>query len=415
MIKFNIAIIDADLIGRKKHRFPNLACMKLSGYYKEQGNNVKLITNYKDLYSDENIWIEYQNALSNYINKQNNITNELLSKKMIPCFQKQNFKYDKIFISKVFTDTQIDEDFLQLDFVEYGGTGFFYDKAEPLPGYIEHHKPDYHLYDDWVKEQIKTGSNKKDFKYYTDYSIGFTTRGCFRKCEFCVNKNYNHVVLHSSIKEFLDIDRKYICLLDDNILGYSRWKDIINELKSTNKYFQFKQGMDERLMTEEKAELLTSCKYIGDYIFAFDNIADKELIKKKLTIWKKYCTKTTKLYVFCGFDRKDEWNKDFWIQNIIDTFERIKILMQFGCIPYIMRFNKYIESPYKGIYINLAAWCNQPNFFKKKSFREWCIADAERRTSKMCSSLKYMQKFEKDHPEIAEEYFDLKYENFKSL
>ena len=33
----NIAIIDADLIGRAKHRFPNLACMKLSAYYKAQG------------------------------------------------------------------------------------------------------------------------------------------------------------------------------------------------------------------------------------------------------------------------------------------------------------------------------------------------------------------------------------------
>ena len=30
----NIAVIDADLIGRKRHRFPNLVCMKLSGYHK---------------------------------------------------------------------------------------------------------------------------------------------------------------------------------------------------------------------------------------------------------------------------------------------------------------------------------------------------------------------------------------------
>ena len=28
-----IAILDADLIGRKRHRFPILACMKLSGYH----------------------------------------------------------------------------------------------------------------------------------------------------------------------------------------------------------------------------------------------------------------------------------------------------------------------------------------------------------------------------------------------
>lgn len=28
----NVAVIDADLIGRAGHRFPNLACMKISAY-----------------------------------------------------------------------------------------------------------------------------------------------------------------------------------------------------------------------------------------------------------------------------------------------------------------------------------------------------------------------------------------------
>lgn len=37
-----VAIIDADLIYRKKHRFPNLACMKLSAYYKSNGADVEL-------------------------------------------------------------------------------------------------------------------------------------------------------------------------------------------------------------------------------------------------------------------------------------------------------------------------------------------------------------------------------------
>ena len=41
-----IGIIDADLIGRKKHRFPNLACMKISSYYKQRGENVQLLLNY---------------------------------------------------------------------------------------------------------------------------------------------------------------------------------------------------------------------------------------------------------------------------------------------------------------------------------------------------------------------------------
>ena len=52
-----IAIIDADLIGKNKHRFPNLACMKLSGYYKELGNNVELKTDYENLESYDKVFI----------------------------------------------------------------------------------------------------------------------------------------------------------------------------------------------------------------------------------------------------------------------------------------------------------------------------------------------------------------------
>lgn len=53
----NVLIVDADLIGRKNHRFPNLACMKLSTYYKNQGNNVKLARNYDNLANYDKILI----------------------------------------------------------------------------------------------------------------------------------------------------------------------------------------------------------------------------------------------------------------------------------------------------------------------------------------------------------------------
>ena len=46
MIKIKVAVIDADLIGRKKHRFPNLASMKISGYYKKLGSDVELKLDY---------------------------------------------------------------------------------------------------------------------------------------------------------------------------------------------------------------------------------------------------------------------------------------------------------------------------------------------------------------------------------
>ena len=83
-----VAVIDADLIGRKKHRFPNLAIMKLSGYHKKKGDDVTLELSYDNL---EN--------------------------------------YDKVYISKVFTDTPIPEEITKLSWVECGGTGFYFDKA----------------------------------------------------------------------------------------------------------------------------------------------------------------------------------------------------------------------------------------------------------------------------------------------
>ena len=366
----NIGIIDADLIGKKKHRFPNLACMKISAYHKSQGHNVKLLMSYDDIKN-----------------------------------------YDKVFISKVFTDTPIPEGVIELPIVEYGGTGFFYDKAKPLPDDIEHSMPDYHLYDEWVNEQLANGGKHLDFKYYLDYSIGFLTRGCFRQCEFCVNKNYTKVSVHSPIEEFMDNDRKKICLLDDNFFGCANWKDMIQQLQNTNKPFQFKQGLDERLLTDEKCELLFNSKYDGDYIFAFDDVNDYELIEKKLRLARKYTDKVLKFYVFCGFDRNDKWDDEFWKQDLWDLWKRIELLMEYQCIPYVMRFNRYEESPYRGSYINLAAWCNQPNAFKKKSYREF-VEYQQSRHHKECSETRYLKQIEKDIPELAEKYFDMKYENF---
>ena len=52
-----IAIIDADLVGRDKHRFPNLVCMKISAYHKSIGNDVVLKMDYEDLDIFDKVYI----------------------------------------------------------------------------------------------------------------------------------------------------------------------------------------------------------------------------------------------------------------------------------------------------------------------------------------------------------------------
>ena len=187
-------------------------------------------------------------------------------------------------------------------------------------------------------------------------------------------------------------------------MAYAKWREVFKELEEIGKPFQFRQGLDIRLMTDEKAEVISKSRYYGDFIFAFDYIEDKELIEKKLNLWRRHCVKETKLYVLCAYSSQDA-------SDIRDTFERIKILFKYGCLPYIMRHERYKESRYRGMYIQIARWCNQPNIVKKMSFRQFCEANQLRKkTPGDCSSLKAMKEFEKYFPDIAKEYFDIRFE-----
>lgn len=386
-----IGIIDADLLGRKKHRFPNLVCEKLAGYWKEKGEEVHLLMDYNHF--DD---------------------------------------YDQIYISKVFTDTTVPEWLLECakenpERIHIGGTGFYFDKASNLPYEIEHHMPDYDLYNDWIERECIRAKEEAErqgkvfnrnsfmvqFKEYTDYSIGFVTRGCFRKCPFCVNQKYDHVFRHSPLEEFYDPDRKKICLLDDNVLGGPEWKNILNELIALKKPFKFKQGMDERLLTDEKCELLFNANYDGDYTFAFDNISDYDLIHRKLKLIRKYTKATAvKFYVLVGFESTD-------VTDIENMWKRVALLMKYRCVPYIMRYQNKNDTPWKRsefreTYITMARWCNQPSIFKKMSFRQFCVANQDRvkTEGKDCTAMRVLKNFERDYPEVVSKYFDLRFDEY---
>lgn len=359
-----IGLLDADLMDHGT-RHPNLALMKLSGYYKELDNDVDLIYKSYDEVND----------------------------------------FDEIFISKVFTFSNIPEWVIEKDNVHIGGTGFFEDGGENLPEEVEHHKPDYDLYKKYVEEQLANGRSRTVFGDYVDYSIGFATRGCFRKCAFCVNKKYDRAYRHAPITEFYDESKPYIYLWDDNVLAYPQWEDVLDELEKTGKPFQFRQGIDLRLMTDRSAYRFNHTHYHGDFIFAFDHLKDKETIIKKVQLWKRYSSKICKMYVLCGFESQDE-------TDIEGVFQRISILMEFGCLPYIMRHEKYKTSRFRGMYIELARWCNQPQFFKKKSFREFCTANQFYKKDKKsnCAAYQTMLDFEAEFPHIAAKYFDMRFD-----
>ncbi len=224
------------------------------------------------------------------------------------------------------------------------------------------------------------------YKDYIDYSIGFLTRGCFRHCPFCVNKLENKILPYSPLESFLDNEkdedgklvRPYIYLWDDNFLAASPdiWRPLLKALKDSNRPFQFRQGLDERIIAEspygeEIAETLSHCKYHGDYIFAFDNWRDRSKIEKALKIWKHYNKKETKFFLFCGYHITKTSDKLLY-DDVWEIFQRIKVLMQYGCLGYIMRHEDYHNHPLSNIYIQIARWCNQPGFYRRMSFWEFC-------------------------------------------
>ena len=368
----NIGIIDADLLDNGT-RHPNLSLLKISGYHKQIGDNTTLVRSY-----DEDL-----------------------------------DQYDHIYLAKVFDFTSVPDDVIARKNITIGGTGFqqgfttYQDNPDPaetiqthrfiqsLPHDIEHTRPDYHLYDAYVDSQIAAGQKPIKYKDYTEFSIGFATRGCFRHCKFCVNQKSPGVRFHSHISEWLDQSRKRIYLWDDNILAYQYWRSVFEELAATNKRFQFRQGMDLRLMTDDKAETLARAKYYGDYIFAFDHIQDSKYIINGLKIWHNHSNRIPKLYVLTAFDSTDQ-------DDIANTFERIKILFDNHAIPYVMRHENYQQSIYRGMYITLARWANQPSMIKTKSFAEYVeIAGG--------AAIRYAAEFKRDFPEIAAKYYSIRF------
>ena len=395
---YHVGLVDADLLCNGT-RHPNLALLKIAGYFRDNG------------------FIQKSSLLS----PEKSSTYELLTNES--SFEELS-KLDHIYVSCVFSFTLEDPPLL-LSFlldnkaiakkVHLGGTGSYANLSEK-EGFAakreeDMHRleqdvflnslrrksgeqgidmrtqmPDYHLYDEYIGIMEGIKKSPAYYKDYKEYSIGFLTRGCFRRCSFCVNKLERKAMPYSKLSDFLDneidentgkLKRPYIYLWDDNFLASPYWEQMLDELIATKRPFQFRQGLDERLLAQNKrgegmAKKLANANYHGDFIFAFDNWSDRKLIVKALKIWKHYCPKKeTKFYLFCGFKQTERDLKKFQL-DIAEIFMRICVLMRYGCLPYIMRHEDYKKSPIPNIYVQIARWCNQPGFFRNLSFWQFC-------------------------------------------
>ena len=265
------------------HNYPNLPLMKLSAWHKAQGDSVE--------------W--YEPMFSGHM--------------------------DRVYMSKVFS---FSEDYLyciDADEVVKGGSGycinlengrevFNQSQNHRLPPSIEHIYPDYGLYG------------------ITDHAYGFLTRGCPRGCEFCIVGRKEGLRSHkvADLSEFWR-GQPNIDLLDPNILACKDWEDLLDQLARSKAWVDFNQGLDIRLMTEDKARALSRIK-CREIHFAWDNYQDKDAILPKFKMFRKLSKMRDKeliVYVLTNFNTTFE-----------QDLERVDTLRELGFKPYIMIYDK---------------------------------------------------------------------------
>jgi hypothetical protein len=192
------AVLLVDLDGR----LPNLALMKLSRCFKDQGKRVVLARHEAHVAGVERVYASGVFSTSSTLNR--------LAK-----------------LRKHFGDSLV-----------AGGSGI--DIKLRLPATVESLPADYDLYPE-----------------LGDRAIGFLTRGCPFRCRFClVPSKEGGVRQVSDLDDLVTRRRRKLILLDDNILAHPDAKLFLEKMVQRKLLVNFNQTLDLRCADEEIARLL---------------------------------------------------------------------------------------------------------------------------------------------------------------
>lgn len=247
--------------------------------------------------------------------------------------------YDIIYMSKIFTFTKDPAYNFLADKIIKGGTG--YDLDIHLPDDVENITPDYDLYG-------------------LESAYGFLTRGCIRKCNFCiVPKKEGYIKANADITDFIG-PMKSAILLDNNVLAHEHGIRQIEKIADLGIKIDFNQGLDARLIDKEIAKLLSKVKWLNPLRLACDSMNQIEPVKKAVELLRWYNVTPYRYFVYT------------LIQDLEEAIERIRILKGLALSPFAQAYRDFENNiePDKETK-DFCRWVNRKQIFYKIPFEEY--------------------------------------------
>lgn len=274
------------------HNFPNLPLMKISAWHKLQGNDVEWAS---PLFGD----------------------------------------YSIVYMAKVFTFTPDFDIHLNSNELIKGGTG--YGIEAELPSEIERIYPDYELYN------------------IDDTAYGFLTRGCPRRCPFCIvtDKEGPQSCKIADLDQFW-AGQSQIKLLDPNLLACRDKAELLDQLIDSGAWVDFTQGLDIRLMDSSDIDKIVKIK-VKALHFAWDRPYDEKRIINNLAAFKAVSRldyRKLKVYVLTNYETDCEYD-----------LYRVYTLRDMGYDPYVMIYDKH-KLPVGHKLRKLQRWVNGKQIFR---------------------------------------------------
>ena len=202
---------------------------------------------------------------------------------------------------------------------------------------------------------------KPDYKLYpnVNYDLGFTTRGCFRHCPFCVvPEKEGQLQRWQHISDFHQEGHKIVKLLDNNIGADKDWFfDNTDYLIENNLKVNICSGMDIRILSEDVAEQIAKLRFVNNILnFAWDNMRDEDKIFAGINMLKDAGMPLNKIsfYVLTGFNTTFE-----------DDIYRCEKLRNAGVLCFVMQYKPNHKTR------QLARWANKRWIYKSVPFSEY--------------------------------------------